>query len=262
MSELLSIVERKYSPPHWCFMREFRNDTGFNADRFADALAVGLYASRGQLVVGFEVKVSRSDWLRELKEPNKAEAIAQFCDQWNVVVPWEPPLTEIVQESELPPMWGLMTVKGKRLNVVKKAPPLSPKPISRGFLAAIVKRAVDDAVAPHLRGNDEKQREAEERGFERGKLNAARELEAAALLRKQVFDFEEASGIRLNKYADGKQYGAALRSLLDADATVSRVRLDVQNAIESTERTLEKLKAHALNLSCIPSAPPGEKGTE
>ncbi len=28
MSELLSIVERKYSPPHWCFMREFRNDTG------------------------------------------------------------------------------------------------------------------------------------------------------------------------------------------------------------------------------------------
>jgi hypothetical protein len=230
-------------------MREFRNDTGFNANRFADALAVGLYASRGQMIVGFEVKVSRSDWLRELKEPSKAEAICQFCDLWYVVVPWEPPLTEIVQESELPPLWGLMTVKGQRLHIVKKAPELSPKPVSRDFMAAIVKRAVDDAVAPYLQTEEEKYRASEADGFERGKLTAARELEAAAELRRRVNEFEEASGIRLDKYTDGKRYGAALRSLLDADKSVSRVRLNVQNAIESTQRTLETLKVHALNLA-------------
>ena len=78
--DLLSILAKKYAPPYWAFIREFRNATGFSATRSADALAFGMYRSRGQAIIGFEVKTVRSDWLRELKNPEKAEPIAQFCD--------------------------------------------------------------------------------------------------------------------------------------------------------------------------------------
>jgi len=78
--DLLSILAKKYALPYWAFIREFRNATGFSATRSADALAFGMYRSRGQAIIGFEVKTVRSDWLRELKNPEKAEPIAQFCD--------------------------------------------------------------------------------------------------------------------------------------------------------------------------------------
>ena len=52
----IDVAETKFSLPHWIFIREFRNGTGFSATRSADALAVGLYQSRGQWVRGFETE--------------------------------------------------------------------------------------------------------------------------------------------------------------------------------------------------------------
>jgi hypothetical protein len=45
VTNILSPVERGYGYQFWVFVREFRNNTGFNAARTADALAVGLYSS-------------------------------------------------------------------------------------------------------------------------------------------------------------------------------------------------------------------------
>jgi len=48
-----------------------------------------LWPSRGLHLMGFEIKAGRGDWLRELKDPGKAEGIAAYCDQWWVVAPAE-----------------------------------------------------------------------------------------------------------------------------------------------------------------------------
>lgn len=51
---------------------------------------------------GFEVKVSRADWLRELKEPDKAETFRRHMHYWWLVVA-DP---AIVRPGELPTAGG------------------------------------------------------------------------------------------------------------------------------------------------------------
>ncbi|WP_059038928.1 hypothetical protein [Ralstonia sp. NT80] len=103
--------------------------------RYADAVAVNLWQSRGHAVHGFEIKVSRGDWLRELKDPAKAEEIQRFCDYWTIVAP-----KGVVVDGELPPTWGLLEMRPDRLLQVKAGPKLDAQPITRGFFASLMRR--------------------------------------------------------------------------------------------------------------------------
>jgi hypothetical protein len=80
-------LERRYCAPEWCLMHEAANGTGFSGKRYADCVAMNLFPSRGLAIHGLEIKVSRSDLTKELKNPNKADEIAQYCDLWYVVTP-------------------------------------------------------------------------------------------------------------------------------------------------------------------------------
>lgn len=243
---ILDLVEARYSTLHWVFLREIRNDTGFQSTRSADALAVGLYHSRGQLLIGFEKKVSRPDWLKELREPDKAEAFAQFCDQWYIVVPEE----DIVKLDELPPTWGLLLAKGKRIRTVKQAPTLIPKPIDRGLMASIVQRAIENAIKPYLITKEEKNQEIIDEAFERGKHSAEYELEKARALQEQVSSFEESSGIKMNKWDDGKKIGNAVKAILNSDSILKRSLDEINYAIRQIEgQTLPALKEYADSLT-------------
>jgi hypothetical protein len=239
----MDLIEKKYPLPYWSFIREFRNDTGFNANRFADALAVGLYGSRGQHIVGFELKISRADWLRELKQPEKAEAIARFCDYWNVVITDE----QIVDLAEFPPNWGLLLASGKRVKVLKPAPALTAQPMPRDFMAAIVKQAIDRAIAPYLVSKEEKNRQAENEGFERGRKLNAHELGRADELRKAVHEFENAAGIRIATW-EAKNIGAAVKAVLEGDRTITRAHSNVVSTINQMEDVLAKLKLYRASL--------------
>lgn len=90
-----------------------------HSGRRADAVHIGLWASRGAGIVEVcELKVSRADWLRELKEPKKAEAWWPYCHHFWLVVPHE----GIVRDGELPKGWGLMMPgpRGRRFKVLVK----------------------------------------------------------------------------------------------------------------------------------------------
>lgn len=96
---------------------------------------------------GHEIKVSRSDWLVELRDPSKAEAWKQYCDRWWLVAP-----RDIVKPEELPEGWGLLVPAGKNLRTVVTAPLLSPavKPplpmIMRATQATALKAASREAA--------------------------------------------------------------------------------------------------------------------
>lgn len=130
--------------PEWAVMTEVASHTGGGGGdtRYADAIAMNLWPSRGLAIHGFEVKVYRGDWLRELKSPEKAEAIHRFCDYWWIVAP-----DGVVLDGELPEGWGLFSPNnGARLRVVTKAAKVAePTPAGRGFLAAMLRRAVQQA---------------------------------------------------------------------------------------------------------------------
>jgi hypothetical protein len=84
----------------------------------ADSLALDFRHGKPALV-GYEIKVARSDWLHELDNPAKAEAWARHCTEWYVAAP-----SGVVHPDELPDGWGLVTPVAKvRLTVTRAARP-------------------------------------------------------------------------------------------------------------------------------------------
>ena len=144
-SELLQLLSQRYQPPSGAFIPEFVAGTGAYSNSRADALAMELWESNGWEIHGFELKVSRADWLRELKVWNteKATPVKRFCDRWYVVAA----NSKIVKYAdELPRGWGLMFAEddkdgGKRLHTMIEAPKLTPEPYGRHFIASLMRRA-------------------------------------------------------------------------------------------------------------------------
>jgi hypothetical protein len=136
--EVLRLLRARHPAPAWAFLDHVANGTGRHQQRTADALAMSLWPSRGLELHGFEVKVYRSDWLRELKDPAKADEIAARCHRWWVVVGDE----SIIQQGDLfPQTWGQMVVRDGELVVTREAPLIEPAPLDHVFLAAILRRA-------------------------------------------------------------------------------------------------------------------------
>jgi hypothetical protein len=185
---ICSLLAVRYAAPAWAFLRQVRNQTGFRGGRIrtADAIAMSLYPSRGHELHGFEIKVSRSDWQRELAAPDKAESICKHCDRWWVVVD----RAEIVQPGELPPTWGLMLAGGEKTRVLTEAPKLKPKPITTALVCSIL-RNVQETTVP-LADVQPKLRAAREEGIEEGNRRNAYHLEE---LRRKSEEFRVASGI-------------------------------------------------------------------
>lgn len=89
---------------------------GRQGGRRCDALFVGFTSASGRILVGHEIKVSRSDWLHELDQPGKADAWADECHAWYVVAPDE----TIVRPEEVPHGWGLLVATGARTRLTVK----------------------------------------------------------------------------------------------------------------------------------------------
>lgn len=105
---------------------------GFDTRRICDYMALDLWpggygdAATGPLLHGHEVKVSRSDWLHELREPEKAEAFARYCDFWWLVVS-----DKSIVRDDLPEGWGLMVASGDTLRAIQKPVRRTPEPFGR-----------------------------------------------------------------------------------------------------------------------------------
>ena len=135
-SDIRVALEKRYCAPEWCLMHEVANGTGFTGKRYADCIAMDLFPSRGLAIHGLEIKVSRSDLSNELKNPDKADEIAQYCDLWYIVTP-----KGLTDGMELPLPWGVIELhETGLLREKKRAKPLDAKPLTRSFIAALARR--------------------------------------------------------------------------------------------------------------------------
>lgn len=202
---LYAALERRYKSPEWALFREVGNATGAKCNRHADAVAMNLWPSRGMEIVGIEVKSYRADFLQELKNPAKAEPVMQFCDRWYLVAADD----KIVMPGELPPTWGLLVLQGGRLVQKVEAPKLTPKPVTREFFGALVRRAHENPPgAEEIRAAKEEGRQAGyQSGLETRKVNLGVDTETLKRLRKNVEAFELASGIKITEYGNGAELG-------------------------------------------------------
>lgn len=102
--------------------------------RIADFVAVDAWGRDKHAVIGHEIKVSRADWLAELRAPEKAEAWKRYCRRWWLVVPDE----DIVRD-DLPKDWGLIVVRHSLACAVVAAPPLKPEPMPWSIAARLMR---------------------------------------------------------------------------------------------------------------------------
>lgn len=138
---LLAKLRGRYPRQSWAFFENVPNGTGYSARRTADALAMCLWPSLGLALHGFELKVSRSDWLRELRQPEKAMELKRFCDHWWLVASSD----DVVKNDPMPPGWGLMIVRHGDLVVEVDAPKLEAAPLDRTFIAALVRKVARES---------------------------------------------------------------------------------------------------------------------
>lgn len=112
------------------------------ANNIADLMVLGAWHSSGNEVEGFEVKISRADWLNEVKNPNKCQPSKQYCHRWWLVIA-DPTM---VKDGELPDDWGMMAVVNGVLKVIKKAPKLEPVPLSVDFVASLLRTDARETI--------------------------------------------------------------------------------------------------------------------
>lgn len=135
---MLRLLEKRYPSDRYALFPQVADSTGSAGRRYADAIAFGLWPSRGLEIQGFEIKVSRADWLRELKDHGKSASVQAYCHRWWIVAGDK----SIVKPEELPLTWGLLVPRGEDGIMAKvKAPLLEAKELSRNFCAAIMRRA-------------------------------------------------------------------------------------------------------------------------
>lgn len=104
---LLDIVERGIhaSAAEWIFLRELRAGTGFrngSAQRL-DAFALNSLPHTGMKRVCYEVKISRADFLTELKHPLKRRIGMRYSNEFYFLTP-----PNLLSPAEVPPECGVI----------------------------------------------------------------------------------------------------------------------------------------------------------
>lgn len=251
--DVINALRNKYDDNGnaYAFLEQVGNATGFKCNRHADALAVQLWESRGLAITGFEVKVSRQDWVKELRHPEKADPIAKHCHSWYLVVGDK----DIVQFGEIPMTWGLMVPHTKNtLKIVKPAViNKNPDPVDMSFMCAILRRATqqltDQAIknAEYSRGYDEGIKEGKEQmeySIESGKDKAKR-------LEKLIEDFKNSSGVDIDNWRhDSTKIGNAVKVVLDGSYIKELESLEGlhNHAVRCAKSIEEEIKKHKESL--------------
>lgn len=209
-SDVINLLRVKYPKEEgFVFLEQVANSNG-HVRRYADAIIMNVWRSRFQ-IIGIEVKVSRSDWLSELKNPAKADLIHQYCDRWYMATP-----EGIIKPGELPPSWGHLECKDK-VYVRNESAVNEHKKLDDYFVSCLIRRFLEQATpAADL---EKKLREAEQRGFEHGKASAnldrMYEQQDLERLRNCMKEFQDASGIDMQQgWVGGESIGQAVKMVM------------------------------------------------
>ncbi len=228
--DLFVRLQGTFSAPAYITLEEVRDATGFDGNRTADAIAISLYRSRGKAIYGFEMKVSRADWLKELRQPEKAESIMRYCNYWALVVPDK----NIVKPGELPPSWGMYVAQKSRLKCIVPCPKLDPLPMSITMFTALAyainqRQTKADEAALNAARNE---------GYQSGikSTGGAWYQDQYDKMMEKVTAFEKASGLNIQYgWQKPEKIGAIVKLIMDGDAPLKRILDTAKYNLSKTE---------------------------
>lgn len=251
--EVIELLRRKHAKVgnggagEYAFLTHVRNAAGFDATRTLDALTLSLWPSRGMELHGYEIKCSRADWLREKADPSKAETFIRRLDRFSLVVTD----ATYVAEGELPPDWGLISVRGNKLHTDIAAPKLlrtdDERTIGRTWLVCLL-RAAGEAVIPKPIPSEEVAIvRAREEGWSQAmdRVKEQRAKDRAAIKAEEEIRHEIYRALHMNEpYAWSTDVLAELRKI----ARAVRMVVTAGDVEEAARVRLRGLAAQALAL--------------
>lgn len=243
-------LRKRFPAPEYAYFDEIPNGTAGHKSRTLDALAMSVWPSRGLRLIGIEIKASRADWQRELRNPAKAEALFQYCHHFYLAVGDE----RVVQPGELPPTWGLLIPRGGQLVAKVEAPLIQPQPLTYSFLAAILRRASE--VQPEeaaLKTRLEAALAEKEREWQSRQPYVVKQLQDELVrLRRSIQAFEEKSGVKIDAWS-GAHMGEAVARLYRMQDPAYRER--ASRIRDSAQRLPETADAELAEIARMDGAP-------
>lgn len=141
-------------PPRSVMAEHVRYDPAYGHS-IADAISIDTWrdGGRGHCLHGYEVKVSRSDYLREVNDETKHLTWAAHCRYWWIVVPDAKIAFGRDNRPVMPYGWGLLVLRGRWLRQVvaaKRRPQPDPLPdrAVAGLMRATAQTARYHALTP------------------------------------------------------------------------------------------------------------------
>lgn len=232
---LKAAMKKRFDAAQWVLGWEVMGGGGR-----ADCVAVNLWNSGGYEVHGFEVKATRTDWLREKADASKSSYFWERTHRW-----WLVAASGVVLRNELPKGWGLLELQGTVL-VQKVAAEERPTPtLDHDFLAALVRRARQGAPTP----GEEDLRAAYNQGYKdaskKGKDEAAQAVNwdkrNYESLKEQVAEFQKATGTTLTSYH--RDWPAAARWVMQHGDPDDELRTAADRLQAAADRIRRDLKA-------------------
>lgn len=241
---LMDLVSARYPRDRYALFFDVPDNVGTNQHRRADAIAIGCWGSVGRLIEGFELKSSRSDWLREVGHVTKADPFIERCDKWWLVTS-SPTIAKL---EEIPACWGWMAATKGGLRVQKPAVqlPQDGKTIHRLFAIGLLRKMQDSLMdEPTVVQRLKEAREVREADIaakvQAGITRANRE---AIEIRDKVDKFERESGIKLDDWRMGN-VGKLVRAFAnlhrEGDA-YERIDTTLERAQQSFESMIDRIK--------------------
>lgn len=222
--------------------------TAPNSTRRADAVWVGLYASRGYGIDVCELKVSRADFNREIARPAKADAWWPYSSRFWVVAPD----IDVAPPDRLPAGWGLLVPKarGRRFQVIvaaaERVPIVDFELMARvtARLSSSFSESLRDEHATNVEAVADVRREMHER------LESAGADHSAQSRLRALETFEEVAGIRLAEHGwrddfDAAVAGRSFRRFVAAEADRERAEVQLRRRMASLARDAETVARDA-----------------
>lgn len=201
---LRSEIAVRYAPPEWLLESELTL-----GNRRLDVVAFNLWGARSHRIVGFEIKVSRGDWLRELNAFQKSEEWMNVADAFYVVTP-----PKLIQAGELPDGWGHLELCGSRMMTrrhatVREGRSTIPREIAARIMGRLAGREASEERNARWQAEAQLKSDAEKRARESIAREREQELHELEELRTNYREILKALGVRPNEW---RAQEAALRA--------------------------------------------------
>ncbi len=271
---LLRMIQARYQGPEWAVLDELHDGTGGSSTRRFDAVAFNCWPSRGFIRLGFEIKISRADFSKELAAHEKRAALERHCHEVYFVVG-----PNVCTAREIPEPWGLLEIRGDKLHCTRKAQHRKVESLGESFAVCAIRRLTEAADAERQRhyrfdGAEltqadidtwvEERMKAERDRIERelGRVSEGK----ATLYREQEAFLRDASAWwrvwrELERAAEGygTSYGTAPKceppTQVQLAATIDRIRLRASAELEQRLRHAHATIGAAIEAMSVAPAP-------